>query len=72
MTAPPASGPRCPSCRTAARRRRHYVCGSCWWSLPAHTRTRLNRRDSRAAARLIELHRQLAAAVPLAEIEVSP
>lgn len=62
---------RCPACR-GARYERHYLCRSCWWTLPAPARAALNRRDRRAAARLIELHRQLHAHVPMHEIEVTP
>ncbi|MFD0687362.1 hypothetical protein [Actinomadura fibrosa] len=62
---------RCPAC-CRTRYARHYLCRPCWWTLPAPARAALNRRDRRAAARLIELHRQLRARVPLNEIEVTP
>jgi len=39
---------------------------------PAAARRALNRRDSHAHARLRELHNQLDAGIPLAEIRVSP
>jgi hypothetical protein len=66
----PATTP-CPSCRQP-KAQRLYLCGMCWGSLTGLARRALSRRDSKAMARLQELHRQLAAGVPLAEIEVTP
>lgn len=62
---------RCRVCR-GDKPPRLYLCHGCWDQLPALARRLLNRRDSRAFARLRELHRQLDADVPLAEITVSP
>lgn len=61
----------CPSCRQPKGPGK-YLCWTCWGSLPGPVRRALSRRDSQAMARLQELHRQLAADVPLAEIEVTP
>ena len=61
----------CPSCRQS-KAPGLYLCGMCWGILTGLARRALSRRDSRAMARLQELHRQLAADVPLAEIEVTP
>ncbi|MEV0963289.1 hypothetical protein AB0J25_11985 [Streptomyces sp. NPDC049910] len=61
----------CPCCRRPKGRGK-YLCAGCWGVLPGFTRRALNRRDSRAHPRLRELHRQLAAGVPLSEIRVSP
>jgi hypothetical protein len=49
-----------------------YLCRNCWSSLPAPARRALSRRDSAAFARLRELHQQLDAGVPLADIQVTP
>lgn len=61
----------CRKCRTP-KPPRMYLCGTCWQALPAPTRCALNRRDSRAMFRLRELHKQIDAGVPLAEIGVTP
>lgn len=61
----------CRSCR-GPRPPRMYLCGNCWGRLSAATRRALNRKDSRAVARLRELHNQLDAGVPLTEIQVTP
>jgi hypothetical protein len=58
----------CPRPRSAGQ----YLCRACWSRIPGATRSRLTQRDSAAFARLRELHSQLTADVPLAEIEVSP
>jgi hypothetical protein len=63
-------GTRCPYCRVSEKGRGKYLCLGCWLALQAGTRRALSLRDSRARARLCELHTQIAAAVPLAEIEV--
>lgn len=65
MTAP------CHGCGTP-RPPGKYLCGNCWGSLPHTARRALSRRDSQAFARLRELHRQLDAGVPLADIQVTP
>lgn len=64
----------CPSCRTGRKGPGKYLCRTCWAALPAVTRTALNRRGSRTAAvtRLRQLHNQLAADVPLDQIQVNP
>lgn len=61
----------CRACRTPKPPRK-YLCPACWNSLPAPTRHALNRRDSHATTRLRELHQQIDAGVPLAEIRVTP
>lgn len=61
----------CRACQTP-KPLRMYLCPNCWKQLLAHTRRALNRRDSQAFARLRELHRQVDAGVPLAEIQVTP
>jgi len=61
----------CPSCRQP-KGPRLYLCGLCWGTLTGLARHALSRRDSQAMQRLQELHRQLAAGVPLAEIRVTP
>jgi hypothetical protein len=61
----------CPSCRHPKARGK-YLCLSCWNQLPWTAQRALKRRDRSATPRLIELHRQLAAGVPLAEIAISP
>ncbi|MDX5569827.1 hypothetical protein PYK79_50065 [Streptomyces sp. ID05-04B] len=59
--------PACPRHRGPGK----YLCQVCWAALPATTRLRLSARDSRAFARLRELHGQIAAHKPLPDIEVS-
>lgn len=66
MTATP-----CLSCRKP-RRAGQYLCRACWFRIPGPARSALNQRDSRAMARLRELHAQLAAGVPLDQIQVNP
>lgn len=61
----------CPSCRQTKGPGK-YLCWTCWGSLPGPARKSLTRRDSKAMARLQELHRQLAAGVPVTEIAVTP
>lgn len=61
----------CPARCTRTRAPGQYLCRTCWLALPAAARSLLNRRDSRAFARLRELHRQLDASVPLAEIRIT-
>jgi hypothetical protein len=48
-----------------------YVCLGCWSGLSMTARRALNRRDSRAMARLQELYEQLGNDVPLAEIRIT-
>lgn len=61
----------CPKCREP-KNPAHYLCRACWFSLSAAARRALNRRDTIAAQRLLELHRQIRRQVPLAEIVVTP
>jgi hypothetical protein len=49
-----------------------YLCYGCWGNLPGPARAALYRRDAKARDRLQELYRQVAAGVPLAEIQVTP
>lgn len=60
----------CPCCPNV-RQTGHYMCRNCWSALPADTRSRLNRRDDRAFARLRELHAAIATRTPLRAITVS-
>ncbi|MFF7142302.1 hypothetical protein ACFZB5_13770 [Streptomyces nodosus] len=48
-----------------------YLCLGCWSTLPLAARRLLNRRDSRALARLRQLHTQLDAGTPLADIRIT-
>jgi uncharacterized protein YlaI len=59
----------CPNC-CAPRPPRTYLCRNCWSLLPTATRQALNRADNHA--RLRELHKQIDAGVPLADIQVTP
>lgn len=61
----------CRSCKTP-KTSRIYLCANCWNALTNATRRALNRRDSKAFARLRELHQQIDSGVPLAEIQVTP
>jgi hypothetical protein len=63
---------RCPACPSGMKGPGKYLCLGCWSGLTALARRALNRRDSRAFARVRELHRQLDASVPLDEIQVTP
>lgn len=63
---------RCPGCPHGAKGPGKYLCARCWPSLPLTTQRALNRRDNHARVRLQQLHRQLAAGVPLADMVVSP
>ncbi|MER5882689.1 hypothetical protein ABT160_02555 [Streptomyces sp. NPDC001941] len=62
----------CPAGCGRQRQTGRYLDLECWSNLTARTRRALSRRDSKAHARLRELHTQLAAGVPLSEIEVTP
>lgn len=61
----------CRSCR-APTPAHLYLCRDCWAQLPARARRALTRRDSRAFARLRELHAQLDSGRALTDIEVTP
>lgn len=65
------TGTSCPGCRRRPRDTGKYLCVGCWFLLPTPTRRSLARRDTRAYARLRQLHEQLANGVRLAEIEVA-
>ncbi|TXS35139.1 hypothetical protein EAO77_37705 [Streptomyces sp. t39] len=71
MEVPTVRHTPCPSCRQPKSPRR-YLCLACWCQLSDAARRALSRRDSQAMARLRELHRQLEAGVPPADIAVSP
>lgn len=62
---------RCPGCPTGRKHPGRYLCRACWFVLPDAARRLLNRRDSRAFARLRQLHDQLDRGVPLAEIRIT-
>jgi len=62
---------RCPGCPSGVKGPGKYLCLGCWSTLPMAARRLLNRRDSRAYPRLRQLHRQLDAGVPLAEIRIA-
>lgn len=62
---------RCPACPNGMRSPGKYLCLGCWSTLPMASRHALNRRDSRAFARLRKLHRHLDADVPLADIRIT-
>jgi hypothetical protein len=66
----PLHPPPCPSC-DQPKAARLYVCPGCWFTLPRGARTALNRRDSKAALRLLELHRQIRDGVALHLIEIT-
>ncbi|MFE3169306.1 hypothetical protein [Streptomyces sp. NPDC059224] len=61
------SCPNCPNTRAAG----HYLCRACWFRLTAAARQRLNLSDSKAFARLRELHGQIATHTPLDQIVIS-
>jgi hypothetical protein len=61
----------CPACRQPKAASR-YLCLACWSQLSDAARRALSRRDTHAMARLRDLHRQLEAGVPPAEVTVSP
>ncbi|MBC9729906.1 hypothetical protein [Streptomyces sp. TRM68367] len=63
------SAPACPGC-PGRREPGKYLCGSCWWALPAAARRALRKPDQYALARLRQLHKQLADGVPPSGIEV--
>lgn len=60
---------KCPGC-PGRREHGHYLCNTCWRTLPASTRGRLTLRDRRAFLRLRQLHAELAAKTPLPLIRV--
>ena len=62
---------RCPGCPTGVRGPGKYLCLGCWNTLPMPARRLLNRRESRAFARLRQLHAQLDAGTPLADIHIT-
>lgn len=62
---------RCPGCPNGRKPPGRYLCRACWFALPEAARRLLNRRDSRAFARLRQLHDQLDRRVPLAEIRIT-
>lgn len=64
----------CPCCKINTRKPRQYLCRFCWFKLSPAARHALNMRDAFAMARLQQLHRALAANVPVDKIiiEVRP
>lgn len=60
----------CPNCG-AARRRRQYLCTSCWDQLRVWVKNALNKKDDLAMQRLQELYDQVRDGRPLNEIEVT-
>jgi len=61
----------CRGCTNGVRAPGQYLCRTCWFALPDGARRLLNRRDTRAYARLRQLHAQLDQDVPLAEIRIT-
>lgn len=61
----------CPCCG-AKRRRRQYLCSSCWGQLRVWVKDALKKTDNLATQRLGELYSQVANGRPLNEIEVTP
>jgi hypothetical protein len=61
----------CPACG-AARRRRQYLCTSCWDQLRVWVKNALKKDDDLAAERLRELYDQVHDHRPLNEVEVTP
>lgn len=61
----------CPNCG-AERRRRQYLCTSCWDQLRVWVKNALKKTDDLAAERLRELYDQVHDHRPLNEIEVTP
>jgi hypothetical protein len=66
---PGAARTPCPAC-SGTKPRQHYLCRHCWWQLSPAARHALNRRDSKATLRRLQLHRQLTDGVPLEEIQI--
>jgi hypothetical protein len=63
---------RCMGCGSETKGPDKYLGRNCWGSLSVAARRALNRRDSKATARVQDLYRQIRAGVPLGEIQVSP
>lgn len=63
---------RCPGCPSGMKGTGKYLCLGCWSTLTMTARRALNRRDSKATARVQDLYRQIRAGVPLGGIQVSP
>lgn len=61
----------CPSCRTGRKGPGKYLCGTCWYALSPAARRALSAPGRRAFARLRQLHAQLDAGTPLAEIRIT-
>ncbi|GAA3223093.1 hypothetical protein [Actinocorallia longicatena] len=70
MTANPSTPPPCSSCGKP-KPVGAYLCRECWWTLPARTRSRLNRRDDLAMRRLADLHAALQKGTALHKIQVT-
>ncbi|MEU4348281.1 hypothetical protein [Streptomyces sp. NPDC023838] len=62
----------CPAHCGRQRHPRQYLCPTCWDALPTPAKRALGRRGPHAMTRLRELHRQIAAGVPLGQIAVTP
>ncbi|MFH9072711.1 hypothetical protein [Streptomyces alboflavus] len=62
----------CPNPTCHNTRRSGLLCSHCWFALPIATQAALTRCDAQATTRVRQLHAQLAARVPLSEIEVTP
>ena len=62
----------CPSSCGRQKPCGRYLCNACWRQLPAETKELLYLRDRNAIARFRNLLAQLADAVPLSQIRVTP
>ncbi|MFJ2206009.1 hypothetical protein [Streptomyces microflavus] len=65
------TSPPCKACR-GAKAPGMYLCWTCWYSVPAASRRALNRRDTRATARLRALYDHIDSGRPLADLEITP
>jgi hypothetical protein len=60
----------CPTNCGRTRTAGQYLCRTCWLALPADARRELSRRGPGAVQRLQQLHDQIGAGTPLADIRI--
>lgn len=74
MPAPKPPREHCNGCDRFTRPTGLYLCGACWFQLPAEARRRLTLKDDQAAARLLSLYRQITGSpkVALRDVAIAP
>ncbi|MFC8723691.1 hypothetical protein [Streptomyces bacillaris] len=70
----PRARPATAYCRACRGRKTpgHYLCETCWFTVPAPARRALTLRDAQAVDRLRALLNHINSGLPLADLEITP